>query len=182
MLHNSYRVSTLFILHQSANVFTYDVELKVDHRAYLDIVEIGILKSVRDNGHLEGVISGVAHCEAHTIHRNRALINGKVATLSHRLIESIFECEIVAAIGIINGYASGGLVNMTLHDVAIQTTVHHHATLNIHLITHLEQAQVGTVESFFHRRYHVCISCFLHYRKTHAVVRYALVNTQLIYK
>ena len=61
---------SLFILHQSADVFADDVELKVDHRAYLDIVEIGILKGVRDDGYLEGVISGVAHCETDTIHRN----------------------------------------------------------------------------------------------------------------
>ena len=61
---------SLFILHQSADVFADDVKLKVDHRTYLNIVEIGILKSVRDNGHLEGVISGVAHCKAYTIHRD----------------------------------------------------------------------------------------------------------------
>lgn len=70
MLHNSYRVSTLFIFHQSADVFANDVELEVDHRAYLDIVEISILKGVRDDGDLEGVICGIANCEADTIYRN----------------------------------------------------------------------------------------------------------------
>lgn len=70
MLHNSYRVSTLFILHQPTDVFAYDVELEVDHRAYLDIVEISILKGVRDDGDLEGVICGIANCEADTIYRN----------------------------------------------------------------------------------------------------------------
>ena len=45
---------------QAGDVFTKDVELEVDNRAYADVLEVGMLHGVGDDGYLEGVARGIA--------------------------------------------------------------------------------------------------------------------------
>ena len=61
---------------------------------------------------------------------------------------------------------------MALHNVPIEAPVHEHATLHVHLIAHLEQAQVATVECFLDCGDGVgAIARQFHYREAHPVVR-----------
>ena len=47
---------------QASNVLTDDVELEIHAGSNLDVVEIRVLVSVRDDADLERVIAGIANC------------------------------------------------------------------------------------------------------------------------
>ena len=71
---------------------------------------------------------------------------------------------------------------MTLHDVPVQTTAHHHRPLYVHPIALFEQIKVRQPQTLLHCRHGIEIALDLHYRQTHAVVRDGLVNTQRLAK
>ncbi len=91
---------------------------------------------------------GLAHGQADTIDRYRAFVYRDVAALCHLLVKSIPESKVIASFRILYIDASGSLVHMSLNDIAIQPAVHHHTTLHIHFISHLQQAKIGTVPAF----------------------------------
>ena len=79
---------------QSGDVLTEDVEFDIHDSAYLDIAEISVLKSVGDNGYLEGVRRWIADGEGYTVDGDRALVDGEVAFLGHLAVLWVFEGEI----------------------------------------------------------------------------------------
>ena len=74
------------------------VELEIHAGSNLDVVEIRVLVSVRDDADLERVIAGIANCQAHAIDGDTALVDAKIAALRHFSIGGIFEGEAVATV------------------------------------------------------------------------------------
>ena len=71
---------------------------------------------------------------------------------------------------------------MALNDVPIQSSVHQHATLDIHLVAHLQQAEVGTLQGFTHGGDDIGAVLNADNCQTHAIVCHTLVNAQLVDK
>ena len=134
-----------------------------------------MFKSIGNNGHLESIVGGIAHGQADTIDRYRAFVYRDVAALCHLLVKSIPESKVIASFRILYIDASGSLVHMSLNDMAIQPAVHHHTTLHIHFISHLQQAKIGTVQRFLHGRHGIGIICQTDYRQANTIVRHTLV-------
>ena len=87
---------------QSADVLADDVEFEVYKCAYLDVVEVGVLESVRNDAHLECIVGWVADGEAHTVDCHRTFVDGDVAASCHSLVELVLECEYVASLCVFN--------------------------------------------------------------------------------
>ena len=126
--------------YHSANVLADNVKFEVNNRTYLNGVKVGILESIRNDSNLEGVIGRITNGQADAVNRDRAFIHCKITATGHLRIIGILKGEIVTALSIINSHTTGRLIHMALHNVAIQSTIHHHATLHVHLIAHLKQA------------------------------------------
>ena len=71
---------------------------------------------------------------------------------------------------------------MALNDVTVQAAVHHHRTLYVYLVAHLEQSQIAAVEGFLHGCN--CIGAVLdfHHGEADTIVRHALVDAEFIYE
>ena len=70
---------------------------------------------------------------------------------------------------------------MALDDVSVQASLDEHRAFHVHLIAHLEQAQVAAVQRLLDGGHGVgAVARQFHHREAHAVVRHALVNLQLI--
>ena len=163
-------------------VFSNDVELDVDNCAWLDGMKVRVVEGVGNDADLEGVFRWPANCEAHAIDRHAALIDGEVAVLHHLLRTLVFEGVLMAALLVFHSDASGGLVHMALHDMSIQSPVHHHRALHIHLVAHLEQTKIAALQSLPHGGNGIGVVLETHNREADAVVGDALVNVQLVYK
>lgn len=87
---------------QSADVLADDVELYIYKCAYLDVVEVGVLESVRNDTHLECIVGWVADGEAHTVDCHRTFVDCDVAASCHGLVELVLECEYVASLRVFN--------------------------------------------------------------------------------
>ena len=98
----------------------------------------------------------------------------------HLLAEVVAEGEVGGAISIVHGNTGGGLVYMALHDVAVESAVHQHRPLHVHLVAYAQQTQVRAVQRFLHRRHHVVSTFDAHHRQAHPVVGDALVDAQLV--
>jgi len=122
---------------QTGYVFADDVELEVDDRAHADVLEVGVLKGVGDDGHLEGVACGVTDGERHAVDGDGALVDGEIAVASLVGIEVVGEGEIGGAVGVGHGGAAGCLVDVALYDVAVKTAVHQHGALYVDLVADL---------------------------------------------
>ena len=122
---------------QAGDVFAEDIELKVDDGAYVDVAKVGMLEGVGDDGHLEGIAGGIADSEADTIDGDAAFVDGEVALLGHLAIFWVFEGEIGGAVGIVHCDTSGSFVNMALHNMTVEASVHKHGALYIDFVTDL---------------------------------------------
>lgn len=167
---------------QSADVLSNDVELDVNHRSWLDAMEIGELVGVRDDVDLEGVVGGITYSKAHAIHRDRSLIYCEITTLGHFLVEIVLECEGITTLLVFLSGADSRLINMALNDMSVEPAIHHHATLHIDMVANLEQTEVRSVKRFFHRRDGISPVLNLHHSEANAIVSDALVDGQFIYK
>ena len=133
-------------------------------------MEIGMLISIRYDSHLEGIIRRVTYCQTNTIYRYRPFVYSNISTFRHLFVKCIFEREIPTSIRILYIHASSGLVHMSLHDMPVQTAVHHHATFYIHLVTYLQQPEIGTFQSLFHGSHGIGIISKINYCQTHPIV------------
>ena len=66
--------------------------------------------------------------------------------------------------------------------MTIQTAVHHHRTLYVHLVAHLEQTQIAAVQGFFHGGNGIRAIFYFHHGEAHTIVRHALVDAEFIYE
>ena len=135
---------------EAGDVFAKDVELKVDNGADADVLEIGMFHSVRNDGYLESALRRIANGERHAVNGDRTLVDGEVAATRHLWRIVVLEGEIGGAVGIVQLDATSGLVYVALDDMAVETSVHQHGTLNVHLVANLQQSEVGTLQSLLH--------------------------------
>ena len=163
---------------QTGDILADDVELQVDNTAHADILEVGVSKGVGDDRHLERVAGGPTDGERHTVDGHRALVYGEVAVERHLSIFLILKGEVRTSVGIFHGCAGSCLVDVSLHDVAVQSAVHHHRPLHVHLVAHVEQSQVRAVERLLHRRDDVLVAVDADHGEADAVVCHALVDLQ----
>ena len=66
--------------------------------------------------------------------------------------------------------------------MAIQTAVHHHRTLYVHLVAYLEQSQITAVQGFLHGGNGIGTVLDFHHGEADAIVRHALVDAEFIYE
>lgn len=175
-------VESVSELHHSTEIFTDNIELQIYNTSYFKCMEIGMFVSIGNNGYLKSILRRITNCQTYSIYRYRTFIDGKITTLSHFWIKIVFKGEIPAAFGVIYCHASSGLINMSLYDMPVQTSVHHHAALYINFITCLQQADIGPLNCFFHSGNRICTILNANYGQADAVMRYALVNFQFIHK
>jgi ABC-type sulfate transport system permease component len=72
---------------------------------------------------------------------------------------------------------------MSLNDVSVQASVHHHAALKIHQVARLQQAEVAAVESLLYGSHGICtVAREVDNREAYAVVGYRLVDFQFVGK
>ena len=64
----------------------------------------------------------------------------------------------------------------------IQTAVHHHRTLYVHLVAYLEQTQVAAVQGFLHGGNGIRAIFYFHYGEAHTIMGHALVDAEFINK
>ena len=166
----------------SRNVFPNDVELDVDDGSLLDGVEVGVVEGVGDDADLEGVGCGTTYGEAHAVDGHASLIDGEIAVLDHLLRALVFEGVLVATLLVFHSDASGGLVNVPLHDMPIKAAVHQHRALHIHFVAHLEQSEVAALQSLAHSGYGICVAFDVHNCQANAVVGDALVDAKFLYE
>ena len=77
----------------------------------------------------------------------------------------------MAAIHLLDIGAHGRLVHVSLNDVAVEASLDEHGTLHIHLIAHLEQAQIAAVQRLLDCRHRVgAVTRQLNHRQAHAVM------------
>ena len=127
-----------FFFIETGNVFAQDVKLQIDNGAHLNILEVGVLQGIGNDGYLECVICGIAYRERYAVDGDRTLVNGEIATKCHFLVLGILEGEVGRTIGIFFLDAGGCLVYVALNDVAVQSTIHNHRALDIDFVAHLE--------------------------------------------
>ena len=145
-------------------------------------MKVGIFVSIRYDSYLESIIRRIAYRQTDTINSHRTLVYRDIATFRHFFIKCIFKCKIPASFRILDFHTSSRLIYVSLHDMSIQSAIHHHAALYIHLIAHFQQTKIRTVQRFFHGSYRIRIISQTHYRQAYSVVRNTLINLQLIYK
>jgi len=163
---------------QASNVLPDDVKLEIHAGSYLDVVEIRVLVGVRDDAHLERVIAGVANRQAHAVDGDTALVDAKIATLRHFAIGGIFEGEAVAAVFVHLVDTNGCIVYMTLDDVPVQTSVHHHRSLYVDLGTYAPFSEVTALECFVHGRYDILVARLTDDGQANSIVCHALIDAQ----
>ena len=66
--------------------------------------------------------------------------------------------------------------------MAVQSGVHDHRALHVHLVAHLEQSQVAAVQGFLHGSNGIGTVLDFHHGEADAVVRHALVDAEFIYE
>ena len=164
----------------SRNVFPNDVELDVDDGSLLDGVEVGVVEGVGDDADLEGVGSRAADREADAVDGYAALIDGEVAVAHHLPCAFMSEGVLVAALLVLYGNARGGLVNVSLHDVPVQASVHQHRALHVHFVAHPEQPEVAALQCLAHGGYGVGVVLEADNGQADAIVSNALVDAQLL--
>ena len=141
-----------------------------------------MLECVGDDGHLEGVGSGIADGEGDPVDGDGTLVDGEVALEGHLPVFGILEGEVGGAVGIVHGDAACCLVDVSLHDVAVEPAVHEHGSLHVDLVAHLQQAEVGAVEGFLHGSDDVVRALDGNDGEAHTIVGDTLVNLQFVDK
>lgn len=163
---------------QASNVLTDDVELEIHAGSNLDVVEIRVLVGVRDDAHLERVIAGVANRQAHAVDGDTALVDAKIAALCHFSIGSISEGEAVATVFAHFVDTNGGVIYVALDDVPIQTSVHHHRSLDVDFGAYAPFSEVTALERFVHGRYDILVARLTDDGQANSIVCHALIDAQ----
>ena len=78
--------------------------------------------------------------------------------------------------------APGCLVDVTLYDMSVKASVHHHGALDIDLVADLQHAYVAALECLAHGGDGVCTVGNPDYGKAYAVMCDALVDLELVDK
>ena len=73
---------------QACDVFAQDVELDVDNGSHFYVAEVGVVVSIGNDSHSEGVVGRLTDSERHTIDSDRTLVDSEVALASHLAVES----------------------------------------------------------------------------------------------
>ena len=71
---------------------------------------------------------------------------------------------------------NAGLIDMTLNNMTIKSAVAQHAAFNVYDSIYCKIFQTGFLERLIDSRYPMAAVLYFCYGKTHAVVRYALIN------
>ena len=127
---------------EAGNVFSQDVKLKIHDAPDLEGVKVGVFESVGDDADLETVGGRLANGETHAIDGHGTFIDGEVSSAGKFGVKIVGESEDVASIGIGNLRAARRAINVSLHDVAVKTSVHRHATLKVDKVANLQQPEV----------------------------------------
>ena len=159
------------LLHQSGDVFPDDVELDVYDGSDPEGVEIRMLVGIRDDRHLEGIVAGVDHGQAHAVHGNRPFL---VRDVPGRRV--VGEREVSVSFGFFDRGTDRRLVYVPLHDVSVQQGVRLHAALEVDFIADREQAQVGFEQRLLDCRNRIGILLQTDNRQADPVVGNALVD------
>ena len=107
---------------QACDVFAQDVELDVDNGFHFHVAEVGVVVSIGNDSHGEGVVGRLTDSERHTIDSDRTLVDSEVALASHLAVESVFESIVGGTISITFVNTGGSLVYVSLYDVS---AMHH---------------------------------------------------------
>ena len=137
---------------------------------------------IRDDSDLETVLLGVAYRQADAVHANGAFLHGHIPLPGHLLIKSVLERIVPAAVRLLHLRTNGGLVHVPLYDMPVQTAVHQHATLQVHLIAHFQVPEVRTFQGLLDSGNRIRIFRHAYHRKANAVVSHALIYFQLIHE
>ena len=132
----------LLIPQQFTHVFAENVKFQVHHTPHLKGVKIGYFIGVGDDGHLEGVVPGIDHSQAHSVHGNGPFFYSHIALFCLFFVKDIFKRVIPAALSCLNSRANGSLVDMSLDNVPIQTPVHGHAAFQVDFRPLFQQTKV----------------------------------------
>lgn len=122
---------------QSCQIFPKDIEFDINLRAGLDTAEISIFVRIRDYRHLKRVIRRLANRQADSINRHGALVDRDISTLGELWRHFIFKSIIPAAVNLVQVRADRRRIDMTLHDVTVETAVNTHAALKIYEVADL---------------------------------------------
>lgn len=164
---------------EAGNVFSQDVKLKIHDAPDLEGVKVGVFESVGDDADLETVGGRLANGETHTIDGHGTFIDGEVSSAGKFGVKIVGESEDVASIGIGNLRAARRAINVSLHDVAIKTSIYFHGAFHVHLIALFPEPEVGAFERLVHGSDGVGVALDFHDGEADAIVRHALVNFQL---
>ena len=134
-----------------------------------------MLIGIWDNGNLESIFSRITDRQTNSIHCNRTFVNSKISSFCHFRTECILECKIPAALCVIYSYTSSSLIYMSLNDMPVQTSIHHHTAFYINLISHFQQTNIRTFDSFLHGRNRISSILNTHYSQTNSIMRNTLV-------
>ena len=185
---DTFQVAIIPYTYEHTNFHTFEIgsvvniEFDIYHTANLKRMEVRMLVCIRNDSHLESIIRRITYRQTNTVHSHRTFIHGDISAFRHLLVKRISECKIPAAFRILNIDTSSSLIHMSLNDMSVQPTVHHHATFNVHLIPHFQQTEVRTLQCFFHGSHRIRIIRQSHYRQAYTIVRNTLVDFQLIHK
>ena len=140
-----------------------------------DAAKIRVLEGVGNDRHPETALFRVADREAHAVDRHRTFLD-RAESGALRLV---LEGEVPASVGILLGRADGRLIDMPLHDVAVEQRIGLHRAFEVHQVALPEQAEVAAVERLLHGRHRVGILRKVYDGQAHAVVGDALVDFQI---
>ena len=142
-------------------------------------MEVGIFKGVRDDANLERIFRGVANGETYAVYCHAAFVYREITTARHVGVVVVLERVNVRALRVLKCYTFCRFINVSLHDVTVQASVHHHRALHVYQRTYLKATQIRATERFEHCRNDIGITFNFHYGKAHTIVRHTLVNLQL---
>ena len=172
--------SGLFKALESSDIFAQNVEFYIYYLSHFDVAEVGILSGIRNYSNGKCVVCRITDGERNAVNGNSALVHREIAFSCHFLIELIFESKISRAISVFHSDTFGSLVHMSLYDMTIQTAVHHHRTLYVHLVAYLEQSQVAAVQGFLHGGNDIRAIFYFHYGEAHTIMSHALIEAEFI--
>lgn len=163
---------------EAGNVFSQDVKLKIHDAPDLEGVKVGVFESVGDDADLETVGGRLAYGETHAIDGHGTFIDGEVSSAGKFGVKVMGKSEDVASIGIGNLRAARRAIDVSLHDVAIKTSIYFHGAFHVHLIALFPESEVGVFERLVHGSDGVGVALDFHDGEADAIVRHALVDVQ----
>lgn len=97
-----------------------------------------MFKGVGDDGYLKAVGGRVANGKGYTIDGNRAFIYCKIAIESHFLVFLVFKSKIGRAVGVLFCDAHSGLIDVSLYNMSVETSVQHHRSFHIDFVAYVK--------------------------------------------